>query len=82
MSIKIYLEEEKRSRFKAVCALENLSMNEVLLGMLEDWLEKHALPAMTADRAPGSQPTEPAAKPTAAAKATTAAKTKGGRGKR
>ena|GEM_PF-1907258 len=75
MSIKIYLEEEKRSRFKAVCALENLSMNEVLLGMLEDWLEKHALPAMTSNRPPEPQ----AAETTAAAKPATT--TKQGRSK-
>jgi hypothetical protein len=44
VSIKIYLDEVRRSQFKAICALENLSMNEVLLGLLEDWLEKHTLP--------------------------------------
>lgn len=61
MSIKIYLEEERRSQFKAICALENLSMNEVLLGLLEDWLEKHALP-MTSDRTAAKEETLPAAK--------------------
>lgn len=62
VSVKIYLEEEKRSRFKATCALENLSMNEVLLGLLEDWLEKHALPTMTGDRTVLTEKTPPATK--------------------
>lgn len=56
MSIKIYLDEVKRSQFKAICALENLSMNEVLLELLENWLEKHTLPT-TGDRPQPQPPT-------------------------
>ena len=41
VSVKIYLPEETRAKFKASCAMRSLSMNEVLLEYIETWLEEH-----------------------------------------
>ena len=39
-SVKVYLSESLRGRFKALCALEGVSMNEVLLGFIEEWVRE------------------------------------------
>lgn len=39
-TIKIYLSQGMRAKFKSACALENTSMNEVLLGLIAQWLEE------------------------------------------
>ncbi|WP_445250330.1 plasmid partition protein ParG [Microcoleus sp. OTE_8_concoct_300] len=41
VSVKIYLPEETRAKFKASCAMRSLSMNEVLLEYIETWLQEN-----------------------------------------
>lgn len=44
VSVKIYLPEDLRARFKSACALQKVSMNEVLLDFVEDWTKNKELP--------------------------------------
>jgi hypothetical protein len=40
VTVKIYLPSEIRAQFKAKCALQQKSMNEVLLGFIQTYLEE------------------------------------------
>ncbi len=40
VTVKIYLASELRARFKAKCALQERSMNEVLLEFINDFVEE------------------------------------------
>lgn len=42
--ISIYLEDNKRARFKSACALHKKSMNEVLAEFVDEFLEKNEAP--------------------------------------
>ena len=42
VTIKIYLEEDLRAQFKSACALKRLSMNQVLVDLIEEWLKENA----------------------------------------
>lgn len=42
VTIKIYLEEDLRAQFKSACALKRLSMNQVLVDFIENWLKENA----------------------------------------
>ncbi len=40
VSYKMFLPEPLRARFKSVCALKGVSMNQVLIQLVEEWIEK------------------------------------------
>ncbi len=44
VSVKIYLPEDLRARFKSACALRKVSMNEVLLDFVQEWTEENEKP--------------------------------------
>lgn len=44
--ISIYIEENKRARFKSACALHKKSMNEVLAEFVDEFLEKNESPTV------------------------------------
>jgi hypothetical protein len=41
VSVKIYLPEDLRARFKSACALQKVSMNQILLDFVEEWTSKN-----------------------------------------
>ena len=41
VSFKMFLSESLRARFKSLCALETMSMNEVLVRLVEEWVEEN-----------------------------------------
>lgn len=47
MRISIYLEDDKRARFKSACALHKKSMNEVLAEFVDEFLEKNEAPKVS-----------------------------------
>jgi hypothetical protein len=47
VSVKIYLPEDLRARFKSACALQKVSMNEVLLDFVEEWTAKNETPPVS-----------------------------------
>jgi hypothetical protein len=44
VSVKIYLPEDLRARFKSACALQKVSMNQILLDFVEEWTSKNENP--------------------------------------
>ena len=49
VSVKIYLPEDLRARFKSACALQKVSMNQVLLDFVAEWTTKHEHPPVIAN---------------------------------
>ncbi|MBU7584140.1 MAG: hypothetical protein KAF91_14715 [Nostoc sp. TH1S01] len=41
VSYKMFLPESLRARFKSICALKGVSMNEVLLQLVQNWVEEN-----------------------------------------
>jgi len=41
VSYKMFLPESLRARFKSICALKGVSMNEVLLQLVQKWVEEN-----------------------------------------
>ncbi len=39
-SVKVMMPDSLRAQFKAVCALEGISMNEMIVKLVENWLEE------------------------------------------
>ncbi|MEG3929186.1 hypothetical protein [Microcoleus sp. T3_D1] len=76
ISLRIFMPEDLKNEFKAVCARQGANMSEVVVKFVKGYVEEYGFSLPPRDKTP--EP-EPAAKPTAAAKAT--AKAKGGRGK-
>jgi hypothetical protein len=37
----MFLSESLRARFKSICALKQVSMNEILIKLVEDWLKQN-----------------------------------------
>ncbi|MBD2364783.1 hypothetical protein H6G36_27045 [Anabaena minutissima FACHB-250] len=37
----MFLPESLRARFKSICALKSVSMNEVLLQLVQNWVEEN-----------------------------------------
>lgn len=54
VSVKIYLPEDLRARFKSACALQKISMNEVLLDFVEEWIAKNEKPPAPSTSAKGT----------------------------
>lgn len=53
MSVKIYLPEDLRARFKSACALQKVSMNQILLDFVEDWTTNNEKPKQPPDSGSG-----------------------------
>jgi hypothetical protein len=41
VKISFYADEELRTRLKLACTAKNLSMNEVLTGLVQGWVEEN-----------------------------------------
>ncbi len=41
VTVKIYLEEDLRAKFKAACAMKRVSMNQVLVEFIETWMKEN-----------------------------------------
>jgi hypothetical protein len=41
VTYKMFLPESLRARFKSLCALKGVSMNEVLVHLVEDWVSEN-----------------------------------------
>ncbi|NES21911.1 MAG: hypothetical protein F6K41_24050 [Symploca sp. SIO3E6] len=44
MRLSVYIPEDKRARFKSVCAIKKISMNQVVSDLLDEWLKKNESP--------------------------------------
>ncbi|MBW4549371.1 MAG: hypothetical protein KME25_33950 [Symplocastrum torsivum CPER-KK1] len=53
VSVKIYLPEDLRARFKSACALQKVSMNQILLDFVEDWTTNNEKPKQPPDSGSG-----------------------------
>jgi hypothetical protein len=47
VTYKMFLSESLRARFKSLCALKGVSMNEVLIHLVEDWVNENESSAPT-----------------------------------
>ena len=41
VTYKMFLPESLRARFKSICALKGISMNETLLNLVEEWVTEN-----------------------------------------
>lgn len=41
VSYKLFLPESKRARFKSICALKGVSMNQVLEELVDKWMQEN-----------------------------------------
>jgi hypothetical protein len=55
VSVKIYLPEDLRARFKSACALQKVSMNQILLDFVEEWTTQHEQPPAPEQSAKGKR---------------------------
>lgn len=54
VTYKMFLPESMRARFKSICALKGVSMNEVLLELVETWVTKNEAHSSKTDRDKGA----------------------------
>lgn len=47
VTYKMFLTESLRAKFKSLCALKGVTMNEVLVELVEDWIEENDTPTPT-----------------------------------
>jgi hypothetical protein len=45
VSYKMFLSEPLRAKFKSLCALKGISMNQVLIELVEKWIEENDTPS-------------------------------------
>lgn len=45
VSYKMFLPESLRAKFKSLCALKGISMNQTLIQLVERWIEENEKPA-------------------------------------
>ncbi len=45
VSYRMFLSEPLRAKFKSMCALKGASMNEVLVQLVEKWIEENDTPS-------------------------------------
>ena len=72
ISLRIFMPEELKNEFKAVCARQGANMSEVVVKFVKKYVTEYGIFPYSADRPADPQPTEPepiAAKPATAAKA-------------
>lgn len=71
ISLRIFMPEDLKNEFKAVCARQGANMSEVVVKFVKGYVEEYGFSLPPRDKTP--EP-EPAAKPTAAAAAAATAK--------
>jgi len=54
VTYKMFLPESMRARFKSICALKGVSMNEILLELVETWVTENEAQLSTTDRGKGA----------------------------
>lgn len=47
VTYKMFLPESLRAKFKSICALKGISMNEVLVELVEDWIQENEAESST-----------------------------------
>ncbi len=45
VTYKMFLPESLRAKFKSLCALNGVSMNQVLIDLVEKWIEENNTPS-------------------------------------
>lgn len=45
VTYKMFLPESLRAKFKSICALKGISMNEVLMQLVQKWIEENETPS-------------------------------------
>ncbi len=53
VTYKMFLPESMRARFKSICALKGVSMNEVLLELVETWVTENEAQSSKTGRGKG-----------------------------
>jgi hypothetical protein len=54
VTYKMFLPESMRARFKSICALKGVSMNEVLLELVKTWITENEANSSTTDKGKGA----------------------------
>lgn len=54
VTYKMFLPESMRARFKSICALKGVSMNEVLLELVETWVTENEVHSSQTDKGKGA----------------------------
>ena len=49
VSYKMFLPESLRAKFKSLCALKGVSMNQTLVQLVERWIEESEKPPVSKD---------------------------------
>lgn len=49
-SIKVVIPEDLKGRFKSLCALRHVTMNDVLSDFIEQWVKENESPAQPEDQ--------------------------------
>ncbi len=50
VSYKVFMPESLRARFKSLCALEGVSMSQVLVGLVEQWVQEKEIDRRDKDK--------------------------------
>jgi hypothetical protein len=53
VTYKMFLPESLRARFKSLCALKGVSMNEVLVHLVKDWVDENESSASSRKKGKG-----------------------------
>ncbi|HYW21801.1 MAG TPA: plasmid partition protein ParG [Nodularia sp. (in: cyanobacteria)] len=54
VTYKMFLPESMRARFKSICALKGVSMNEVLLELVKTWITENEAKSSTTGKGKGA----------------------------
>jgi hypothetical protein len=54
VTYKMFLPETLRARFKSICALKQVSMNQVLIDLVENWIKENEARLTTTDKRRGA----------------------------
>lgn len=54
VTYKMFLPETLRARFKSICALKQVSMNQVLIDLVENWTKENEARLTTTDKRKGA----------------------------
>lgn len=54
VTYKMFLPETLRARFKSICALKQVSMNQVLIDLVENWVKENEARLTTTDKRKGA----------------------------
>jgi len=54
VTYKMFLPESLRAKFKSICALKQISMNQVLIDLVENWIKENEAHSTTTDKHKGA----------------------------